>query len=77
MSKPSTDIIRRVFEEGGRCFIEVGPWPDDPSIVELRTVKGKHSAGYWGAVNIALNPDMAAELGRPLIAAAVDCGHAA
>ena len=70
MSTPSTDVIRRVFDEEGRNFLEVGPWPDSPDVVELRTVAGQHSAEYWGPVNVALSPAMAAELGRALLAAA-------
>ena len=70
MSAPSTDIIRRVFDEDGKHFIEVGPWPESPDVMELRTVDGEYSAEHWGQINITLSPAMAAELGRALIAAA-------
>ena len=69
---PSTDVIRRVFEEDGEHFIEVGPWADDTALVELRTVKGECSAEYWGVVAVAMSREMAAELGRALMAAAND-----
>ena len=69
MSKPSTDVIRRVFEADGEHFLEVGPWPDDITAIELRTVPGECSQEYWGTVNLALTPAMAAELGRALLAA--------
>lgn len=72
MSEPSTDVIRRVFDEGGRHFIEVGPWSDDVTCIELRTTPGEYSAGHWGELNITLTPKLAAELGRALIAAASD-----
>ena len=72
MNAPSTDVIRRVFDEEGQHFIEVGPWPDSPEMIELRTVAGKYSAEHWGLVNLALSPEMAAELGRALLAAASD-----
>jgi hypothetical protein len=71
VSAPSTDVIRRVFDEEGRHFIEVGPWPDAPDVLELRTVDGEYSAEHWGRVNVTLSPAMAAELGRALLAAAV------
>lgn len=70
VSTPSTDVIRRVFDEEGRHFIEVGPWPDSPDVLEMRTVEGKYSAEYYGHVNVTLSPAMAAELGRALLAAA-------
>ena len=70
MNTPSTDVIRRVFDEDGRNFIEVGPWPDAPDVLELRTVAGQYSAEHWGRVNVTLSPAMAAELGRALLAAA-------
>jgi hypothetical protein len=69
VSAPSTDVIRRVFDEGGEHFIEVGPWPDAPDVLELRTVEGKYSAEHWGPLNVTLSPAMAAELGRALLAA--------
>jgi hypothetical protein len=70
MSAPSTDVIRRVFSEDGRSFVEVGPWADDvTAAIELRTLPGKDSAEYYGPVNIAMSREMAAELGRALIAA--------
>lgn len=73
VSEPTTDVIRRVFDEDGRYFIEVGPWPDSPDCVELRTVPGEYSAEFYGPLNISLTPKLAAELGRALIAAAGDC----
>ena len=72
MGNPTTDVIRRVFDEEGRNFIEVGPWPDSLDVVELRTVAGECSAAYWGNVSVTLSPAMAEELGRALIAAAQD-----
>lgn len=73
MSEPSTDVIRRVFEDTGQYFIEVGPWPDCIDCVELRTVPGEWSAEFYGKLNITLPPKLAAELGRALIAAAGEC----
>ena len=72
MNKPSTDVIRRVFDEDGKAFIEIGPWSDGHDCVELRTIEGKYSAEYWGHFNVTLSREMAAELGRALIAAAAD-----
>ena len=73
MSEPSTDVVRRVFDEGGKYFVEVGPWADSPDCVELRTVPGKWSAEYYGQISLTLTPKLAAELGRALLAAATDC----
>lgn len=72
MSKPSTDVVRRVFPEEGMYFLEVGPWADDPGLVELRTMPGKFSAEYFGVINLSMTQAMARELGRALIAAADD-----
>lgn len=73
MSGPSTEVIRRVFEEEGRYFVEVGPHPDAPNILELRTVEGEYSAEYWGELNLTLSPAMARELGKALLAASGEC----
>jgi hypothetical protein len=69
VSGPTTDVIRRVFCEGGEAFIEVGPWADDTDLVELRTIDGKHSAEWFGKTNVAMTKPMATALGRALIAA--------
>lgn len=70
MGSPSTDVIRRVFDEEGEHFLEVGPWPDSTDLLELRTIDHECSSGYWGILNLTLSPAMAAELGRALLAAA-------
>ena len=72
MIEPTTDVIRRVFCEGGEGFLEVGPWADDTDIVELRTIEGKNSADWFGKINVTMTKAMAAELGRALLAAARD-----
>lgn len=72
MNKPSTDIIRRIFEESGRNYIEVGPWADDPGVLELRTEPGEYSEGYFGKISLTLTADMAEELGRALLNAATE-----
>jgi len=72
MNKPSTAVIRRIFEESGRNYIEVGPWPDDPSILELRTEPGEFSAEFFGEISLTLTADMAEELGRALFSAALE-----
>ena len=72
MSRASTDVIRRVFMDDEFRFVEAGPWSEDVAFVELRTVKGEHSEGYFGHVSIAMTPDAAEELGRALIASAAE-----
>ena len=69
MIEPSTDVIRRVFCEGGEGFLEIGPWIDDTDRLELRTIPGEQSAEWFGKVNVTMTKAMAAELGRAFIAA--------
>jgi hypothetical protein len=66
----STDVIRRVFDDQEKCFLEIGPWSDAPACVELRTVPGKYSEENWGRISIVMSPMMAAEIGQALLAAA-------
>lgn len=47
-------------------FLDVGRDGDDFGLVELRTGNEK-SAQYYGEIRLALNPDMARQLGRALI----------
>ena len=74
MTKPSTDVIRRVFDEEGRNFLEVGPYADAPECVELRAIPGDCSEGYYGRVSIPISAAMAKELGTALLAAADEAG---
>jgi hypothetical protein len=76
MSDPSTDVIRRVFDESGKNFVEVGPFPDDPGCVELRTVPGEGSDEWYGKLSLSMTPRLARELGRAMIDAASDCEKA-
>ena len=76
MSDCSTDVIRRVFDESGKHFVEVGPFPDDPECVELRTVPGEGSDEWFGKLSLCMPPRLALELGRALIDAASDCERA-
>ena len=70
MSKTWVETIRRVGEVDGG-FVEIGPWPDAPkSFLELRTVEGEKSRDYFGAINLAMSPDLARGIGMSLIAAA-------
>jgi len=76
MDKPSTDVIRRVFDEEGRYFLEVGPAADALGCVELRTVGGEHSEDWYGKLSVVLTAEMAAELARALIASGGDLKQA-
>jgi hypothetical protein len=67
MSSSFTDVIRRVFTEDGSNFIEIGPWPEVPDMIELRTVKGEFSADYFGNISIAMKKDFAEQLGMALL----------
>ena len=72
MNHSSTEVIRRVFDERGRHFVEISPHGDCPKILELRTVAGDYSERFFGKVSLALSPEMAEELGRALLAASAE-----
>lgn len=67
-----TEVIRRVFNEKGRHFIELGPHGDLPGFLELRTVPGDASAEYFGKMSLMLSSEMAEELGRALLVASTE-----
>jgi len=70
MSKTWVETIRRVGDEGGE-FLEILPCPEAPkSFLELRTVEGEKSRGYFGNLNLHMSPDLARGIGMALIAAA-------
>ncbi len=68
MNKTWVETIRRIGDEEG--FLEVGPWEEAPSSLELRTVPGTTSAEHFGRLNLPLSADLARSLGQALIAAA-------
>lgn len=65
----STQVIRQIFDEDDGVCIEVGPWPDDPDALELRTV-GKKNTDWFGKINLSMSKEFARELGKALIASA-------
>ena len=70
MSKPETDVIRRVFNDDGTgCYLEIGPYAAAPEFIELRTGEGESSAEYYGKVSLLFSKEMAYAVGRALIAA--------
>jgi hypothetical protein len=72
MSKPETEIIRRIYNDGH--FIEIRDFPDAPNYLELHT-EGEN-ADYFGPVAISMHPDFAMALGKALIASAAEKGAA-
>ena len=69
--KPYTDVIREVAMPG-EPVLTIRPWPDDPTgAVELCSL-GEEAQQHWGAFSVAMPRALADELGRALIAAAVD-----
>lgn len=70
----STEILRRVYIEGEGVWLEVGPDGDGLDCVEIRTT-GK-SAEYFGTIRLTVEPDVAAELARALLAAATEASEA-
>jgi hypothetical protein len=73
VSKPETEIIRRVYNDGH--FIEVRDFPDAPDYLELRT--DGENAGYFGPIALSMHPDFAMALGKALIASATEKGATA
>ncbi len=71
MSKVSTDVIRQVFDEGADGFIEIGPWSDDPGLVEIRT-SGERSIQCYGSINLAMSRDFARAIANAILACADD-----
>jgi hypothetical protein len=70
-----SELIRRIYPESADgAHFEVGPWPDAPDCVELRTVD-KKSIDYFGQINISMAPDVAKAVGEALIAAAAECSR--
>jgi hypothetical protein len=65
MSNPFILVVREVYEDGGKHYIEVGPGRDGFG-VEIRTV-GEKNAEYYGPIRLCLPKEMAAKVGRALI----------
>ena len=64
-----TNIIRRVFVEDEKAFLEIGPWNDEPSILELRT-EGKINKEWFGEISLSMTKEFALALGNALIQSA-------
>ena len=69
--KPAIDTVRRVYEEGGYAYLEVGGWPESPDHLALRTVTDKNKE-WFGDLDISMTADFAEALGQALILAAKD-----
>jgi hypothetical protein len=66
----SVDVIRQVFDDNERAFLEVGPHPDAPDVsLELRTGDSQTSQEWFGRQSFSMSADFAIVLGRALIAA--------
>lgn len=66
------DVIRRVYPESAEgAHFEIGPWPDAPDCLELRTVD-KKSIEYFGAINITMSKDVAIAIAQALLASSAD-----
>jgi len=64
--------VYRVFAELGHGeYLEVGPWPDAPDCLSLRTVD-KKSQDWFGNFDMSMSADFARKLGAALLAAADD-----
>jgi hypothetical protein len=64
--------VYRVFSELGKGeYLEVGPWPDAPDCLSLRTVD-KKSQEWFGNFDMSMSPEFAKKLGEALISAAED-----
>lgn len=74
--KAEVDVIRQIFpvNHNGE-FVEVGPWPEVPGFVHLRTT-GKNK-DHFGNLDLSMDPDFAEKIGLALIAAANEAKEAA
>lgn len=62
----SLDTFRRVYDDTTGHYIEVGPDADALGLVEIRTETTKENAEYWGAVRLAIPPEIALQLAEAL-----------
>ena len=65
MSNPYTITLRRIYEDGGAHYIEVGPDGEGYGCVELRTV-GDANEEFFGKFRLAIPKEMARELANAL-----------
>lgn len=63
--KPFLDTLRRIYEEGGKNFLEVAPWPEVPGFVVLRTV-GQENEDHYGRLELSMTPEFARMLAGAL-----------
>jgi len=71
MSKPTTDVIRKVWVEDENAHLELRPYTEAPTALEL-TTSDPQSMEYFGKVSIIFSKEYARALGEALIAASQD-----
>jgi hypothetical protein len=68
MSKFSTEVVRRVFDDSDGVYIEVGPDSDGLDLIQVST--SGESEEYYGKLRLILAPEQARHLAKALLAAA-------
>lgn len=69
MDKVSTEIVRRVYDDGEGVFVQVGPDGDGTGCVSIATTD-KASREWFGEFSVSFRPEIARAIGHAMIAAA-------
>ena len=64
----SREMLYRIHDEQEGVFIEVGEYPDDPPLIEIR-VPDRKSKTFYGDFKLMLELDQAEMLANSLLAA--------
>ena len=71
MSKYSTEVIRRVYDDEEGAYLEIGACQDGtPGVVSLSTGGNTKNEEWYGSFYVSLNPDHARQVAAALLARA-------
>lgn len=65
----TTEVLRRVYDDGSGNYIEVRPDPDCPDLVRIHT-SAPGSIEMYGLFEIVITPEMALKLAQAIAASA-------
>ena len=69
MSKYSTEVIRRVYDDGEGVYLEIGTCQDGtPGVVSLTSGGEPKSREWFGSFYLSLSPDHARQVAAALLA---------